>query len=350
MRDRTEDEVSHGDPDVVIGAHLETLPKVELHVHLEGSIRSETATALARHHGEDPEEVLPFVDGTYPRRFDDFGHFVRTYLAVSGQVRSPDDLHTIARDFALGQRAQNVGWTEATFTASTLASGGMPVREMWQAVTAGLAEVPDAPVGLIIDVVRDYGPENARATLDLVETGLGLGAPIVAVGLAGSETVAGEADFPELAPGATALGLPIVAHAGETGTAENVWRALDLLGSRRIGHGIASINDARLVERLRQDGTVLEVCPTSNVVLGIVEDHASHPLPAMAAAGLAVTVNSDDPPFFSTTLTRELAIAERMLHLDEDGLRNLQLRALDASFAPPDVRRSVREGLHAWPW
>lgn len=329
-------------------SRLLQMPKVELHVHLEGSTRAETAVALAVAHGEDPAVVLPFVDGDYPRRFDDFSHFVRTYLAVSGQIRTPDDVRTIARDFALGQAAQGVGWTEVTFTISTLVNNGLDAAAVWDAVTEGFAEVPQAPVGMIIDTVRDYGPANARQTLDLVELGLGRGAPIVALGLAGSETAASEADFPDLVPGAAALDLPIVAHAGEVGTAENVWRALDLLGSRRIGHGIASMTDPRLVERLRNEATVLEVCPTSNVTLGIVADLNSHPLRAMADAGLAITINSDDPPFFSTTLTAELAHAARTLELDDAGMAALQHRALDASFAPAPVRASLNKRLDDW--
>ncbi|MFT5224014.1 MAG: aminodeoxyfutalosine deaminase [Glaciecola sp.] len=340
MTDLTPSPLPHG--------RLASMPKVELHVHLEGSTRAETAVALAIAHGEDPMAVLPFVDGTYPARFDDFSHFVRTYLAVSGLIRTPDDVRTIARDFAIGQLAQHVGWTEVTFTVSTLVNNGLDATAVWEAVRDGLADVPQAPIGLIVDTVRDYGPANATQTLDLVELGLSLGVPIVALGLAGSETSASETDFVELVPGAEQLGLPIVAHAGETGTAENVWRALDLLGSKRIGHGVAAITDEKLMQRLRTEQTVLEVCPTSNVVLGIVPDHDSHPLLALADAGIAVTVNSDDPPFFSTTLTNELRFAQRTLDLDDAGMAALQIRALAASFAPAEVQRAVLEQLTRW--
>lgn len=336
-------------PSVPVDANrLTAMPKIELHVHLEGSTRAETAIALAVAHGEDPAQVLEFVNGAYPARFDDFAHFVRTYLAVSGQIRTPEDVRTVARDFALGQAAQNVAWTEVTFTISTLVNNGLDAAAVWDAVTAGFAEVPQAPIGMIIDTVRDYGPANATQTLSLVEMGLARGAPVVALGLAGSERAASEADFPDLVPGAAALGLPIVAHAGETGTAENIWRALDVLGSRRIGHGIAAITDDRLLERLRIEQTVLEVCPSSNVTLGIVPDLASHPLPLLHAAGIAVTVHSDDPPFFGTTLTEELAHGVRLLDLDESGLLMLQRRALDASFAPADLRERIADDLEAW--
>ncbi len=318
---------------------LLALPKVELHVHLEGSIPADTAVALARSHGLDPAQALPFETGEngqlgYPARYSEFMHFVRTYLAVTAQVRRPEDLQRVARDVARRQRDQHVRWSEFTFTASTLVNQGWDATAMWEAVRDGLAEVPEAPAGLIIDAVRDNGADSGTQTLALVEAGLALGVPIVGLGLAGSETTNPEDHFVDFAKGARSLGLGLAVHAGETGSADNVRRALDLLGADRIGHGVRAMQDPDLVERLRREQVVLEVCPTSNVVLGVVEDHASHPLAAMAAAGLAVTVNSDDPPFFSTTLTQELALAVGMLNLDRSGMATLQRRAAEASFAP----------------
>ncbi|MBS3942144.1 MAG: adenosine deaminase [Actinobacteria bacterium] len=329
---------------------LATLPKIELHVHLEGSIAATTAVELARRHGEDPEEALEVVRGDdggfgYPSPFRDFMHFVETFLATTRQVRTPDDLATVAADFARGQAAQGVRWTEATFTALTLVDNGMEPGPMWAALRDGFAEVPDTRIGLIIDSIRELGVDASRRTLQLVEDA---DAPIVGLGLTGIEGSVPEGEFGHLRDGAARLGIGLAVHAGETGTPDNVRAAVDDLGARRIGHGIAAAQDAELMRRLADEGVVLEVCPSSNVTLSIVPDLASHPLPTLWAAGVPVTINSDDPPFFATTLTEELGHAARMLDLDRSALADLQRRAARASFAPDDVKTDLLAAIDAW--
>ena len=325
---------------------LQALPKVELHVHLEGTIRPETAIALARRHGEDPDRVLPLVDGGYPTRYETFDQFVELYLAVSAQLRTPDDLAVVAADFARHQADQDVRYSEATFTATTHVRNGMDPDAMWQAVADGLAEVPGTRVGLIVDAVRNFGTANGHATVELVEAAGD--APVVALGLAGTETAAPCGDFPMLRPAADRLGLGLVVHAGEIGPAAEVTGALDELAADRIGHGVAVVENPDVLSRVVADAVPLEVCPTSNVVLGVVADHAAHPFPRLWAAGANVTVNSDDPPFFGTTLTEELRHAERLAGLGRADLALLQRRAVDASFLPEDVASAIRADIDAW--
>ena len=329
---------------------LASLPKVELHVHLEGSIAAPTAVELARRHGEDPEQVLELVRGDdgglgYPAPFRDFMHFVDTFLATTRQLRTPDDLATVAADFARGQAAQGVRWTEATFTALTLVDNGMEPGPMWRALRDGFAEVPDLQVGLIVDSIRELGVEASQRTLRLVEEA---DAPIVGLGLTGIEGSVDEREFAHLRDGARRLGLGLAVHAGESGTADNVRAAIDDLGAKRIGHGIAAAKDPDLLARLAREGVVLEVCPTSNVTLSIVPDLAAHPLPILRDAGVAVTINSDDPPFFATTLTEELGHAVRLLGLSRGDLAELQRRAARASFAPEDLKADLMREIDAW--
>ncbi|CAN5692892.1 adenosine deaminase [soil metagenome] len=318
---------------------LESHPKIELHVHLEGSVAADTAAELARRHGRDPAEVLPLVDGRYPKRFTDFQEFVDLYVAVSAQIQEPDDLRVIAEAFAQAQAKQNIIYTETTFTAVTHVRHGMEPSEMWGALREGL-EAGGGNVSLIVDTPRDNGVEAAHRTVEKMEEA---DAPIVGLGLTGIEGSAREGDFRVLREAADALTLGLAVHAGETGGPERVWAALDDLGADRIGHGVASARDATLVKRLAQDGIPVEACPSSNVSLGIFESLDEHPFPQLWRAGVNVTVNSDHPPFFSTTLAHELAHAARLAELTRDDVLELQRRATYAAFAAPDERFRLEE-------
>jgi adenosine deaminase len=324
---------------------LATLPKVELHVHLEGSIAATTATELATRHGTAGD--LGFEDGAYPAPFRDFEHFVATFLATSAQIRTPDDLATIAAAFAHEQARQGVGWTEVTFTALTHVRNGMEPAAMFQAVADGLAEAPDVWFGLIVDSVRNLGVAASHETVRLVEEHGHL-APIVGLGLTGVEGSVPERDFAHLREAADRHGLGLAVHAGESGGPDHVRAALDDLGAERIGHGIATVDDAELLARVVRDQVPLEVCPSSNVALSLVRSLDDHPIRALRTAGANLTVNSDDPPFFGTTLTAELAHVRRLLALRRRELAGLQRRAIDASFAPDAVRADVRRRIDAW--
>lgn len=328
---------------------LQSLPKVELHVHLEGTVSARTAAALARDHGDDPLEVLevePAGDGEvrYPTPFTDFDQFVRAFVATSGQLRRPDDLERATAAFVQSQERQQAIWTEATFTATTLVWQGWDPERMWAAVTAGIG---DAPVGLIIDSPRNLGTDNARRAMELTEEGLATGAPIVGVGLTGPETSADVTDFAFLRDEADRLGLGLAIHAGETGGPEQVTGALDI-GADRIGHGVSSVHDQDVLARLASTGTVCEVCPSSNVTLQVVPNIRAHPLPRMRDAGVAITIGSDDPPFFGTTLTDELRHAEALLGLDRAGHADLQRRAAEAAFLPRGRREQLVAAIDRW--
>ncbi|HYY43992.1 MAG TPA: adenosine deaminase [Actinomycetota bacterium] len=326
-------------------AALRDLPKIEIHVHLEGTISPATAVELARNHEVDPSS-LPLIDGRYPARFTSFEHFVDVYLAISRLIRTPGDLRTVAAAFARRQAEENVVHTEVTFTAMTHVNNGMDPNEMWEAVAAGLSEAPEGTeISLIVDAVRNEGPERGHATVALVENA---GAPVCGFGLSGVEGSVPEREFKMLRDAADAMGLGLAVHAGETGSADIVRAALDDLGADRIGHGIAAERDRALIERLRRDGIPLEVCPTSNVCLGVVPSLEEHPFPRLWQQEVNVTVNSDDPPFFWTTLTDELLKASRMAGLGREGVAELQRRAARAAFVSRARREQMVEAINAW--
>jgi len=340
----------------VRATRIATLPKVELHVHLEGTISAPTAARLAQARGLDPREVLvldetsgPTPDGLrYPSPFRDFLHFVDTFLASSAQVQVPSDLATVATAFATGQAEQGVRWSEATFTAVTMAMRGWDASDMWSALAEGFAAEPGTAVGLILDTPRDLGADAARRSVELATSALNAGLPVVALGLTGVEGSVPASEFILLRDAADELGIGLVAHAGEMGGPADVADALDVLRADRIGHGIATVDDAALLARIAAEGVVLEVCPSSNVTLGLVSSLDEHPIRTLRDAGVAVTVNSDDPPFFSTTLTEELAHAVRLLELDEARLAALQRRAVDASYAPAALRAEIHTAIDRW--
>ena len=219
---------------------------------------------------------------------------------------------------------------------------------MWRALQDGFAEVPDAAIALIVDTPRDLPIEAGHETVRLVEAAIGTGVPIVGLGLTGIEGSRPASEFVHLREAADRLGIGLVVHAGETGTADEVRAALDHLRPDRIAHGIAALDDPALVARLVREGVVLDVCPSSNVTLGIVPGLDVHPVRALAAAGVAFTIGSDDPPFFSTTLSEELAHVTRLLALTGRGIADLQRRAVAASFAPEPVRRDLAARIDAW--
>ncbi|MDP8928814.1 MAG: adenosine deaminase [Actinomycetota bacterium] len=327
-------------------SELRSLPKVELHVHLEGTIPSEMAMALARRHGLDPEAELPLHNGRYPPGFEDFLQFVRLYLSVSRQIRTPDELATVAADFARRQAEQGVRYTEVTFTALRHVRNGMQPSAMWGALRAGLAEAgPHSEIRVLVDAVRNLGREHAERTVALVEEA---DAPIVGLGLTGQEDPDNESQFTVLREAADRLGLGLSVHAGEGGPPTSILAALDELGADRIGHGIAAVRDADVLARLAAEQVPVEVCPSSNVVLGLVPSLEEHPFPELWRAGVNVTVNSDDPAFFGTSLDQELRHAARLAELGRSDLAEIQRRAARAAFAPVNVRRRLLAAIDDW--
>ena len=239
-------------------------------------------------------------------------------------------------------------YAELTMTPYTSVVRGIPIEAYTEAIEdARVAAERDHGVVLrwIYDIPGESGLESADATLSYALehrpealVGFGLGGPEIGV------------PRPQFEPhftAARAAGLHSVPHSGESTGPQSVWDALTLLGAERIGHGTSSVQDPRLLEHLAEHGIPLEVCPTSNIATRVVERLEEHPIRAMRDAGVVVTVNSDDPPMFGTTLNREYEIAADLLDLDEAGVADLALAAVDASFAPEDVAARVREEIRA---
>ncbi|QWC86953.1 adenosine deaminase [Nocardioidaceae bacterium] len=328
-----------------------TLPKAELHVHQVGSAPLRVVAELAsRHPGVVPAAPEALADFY---RFRDFAHFIEVYLAVVDLVRTPEDVRLLTYEVAREMAAQSIAYAELTLTPYTAVRAGVPIEAFTEAVEdARVAAEADLGLTLrwIYDIPGEFGVPAAEAT---VAYALDHGPPsLVGFGLGGPEVGVPRPQFAEVFARARAAGLHSVPHAGETTGPQTVRDAVEVLGAERIGHGIAAASDPALLADLVERGIHLEVCPTSNLATGAVDDMSAHPLPVLADAGVDVSVNSDDPPMFGTSLEREYLVAADLLGLDAAGLADLAGAAVRASYAPHDVRRALlaaqAEQLAAW--
>lgn len=321
---------------------IRAMPKVELHVHLEGAIRPQTLLELAQRNGI----TLPATTEEGLRewyRFTDFAHFVQVYLAISDCIRTSDDIELITREFLAGQTDQNIIYTEATYTPYThYHFKGLPFRAQLDAINRARKWAEDelgVTMQLVIDIPRVISAEDGLMVADWAISAMGEG--VVALGLGGPEVGNPPERYQAAFERARQAGLPSVPHAGETVGPESIWGALRTLHAIRIGHGVRCLEDPALVAELRQRQIPLEVCPTSNVCLGVVPSLKDHPLPRLLEEGLFVTINSDDPPMFNTTLTDEyLAIADAF-QLDEADLEQFVRNAVQAAFFPAEERAKL---------
>jgi adenosine deaminase len=316
------------------------MPKVELHVHLEGSIRPETVLKLARRNGVAlPADTVEGLRAWYT--FVDFKHFVDVYVAVSKTIKTADDVELIAREFLDGQAEQNILHSEVTYTACTIEKyNGIPWPDQLAALARARAygeKELGVSMALILDIVRGDSPERALEVAKWAVDAHGSG--VCALGLAGEEGRGTSAHYIKAFEFAHAHGLPVVPHAGETQGAWSIKECLRYCRADRIGHGVQCLQDPELVAELRENRITLEVCPTSNIRLNVFPSLAEHPFAKMLEAGLRVTINSDDPPMFGTTLTDEFLRAADAFDLTEEDLRQLSLTAAESSFASPDRKQ-----------
>src|SRR5215210_5429275 len=310
-----------------LAGFISRLPKAELHVHHVGSASPRIVAELAeRHPGvvpSDPVQLAAFF------AFRDFAHFIEVYLAVVDLIRTPEDVrwltYEIAREMA---EVQKVRYAEMTCTPFTSVAVGVPIEGYTEAIEdARTAAERDFGIVLrwIYDIPGESGLPAADATLDYALNHAPDG--LIGFGLGGPEVGVPRPQFKPHFDAARAAGLHCLPHAGETTGPETVWDALRVLGAERIGHGTSSAQDPALLAHLAEHQIPLEVCPSSNLATRAVATLEEHPLPVFHHAGVTVTINSDDPPMFATTLNREYEIAADLLGLDNAGVARLAATA-----------------------
>ena len=344
------------DPELT--AWIAALPKAEIHVHLEGAIQPETLLTLAARHGRSGS--LPTTDLAGLRQwfaFRDFRHFIDVYMLISDLLRTPEDFALIVEACGADMAAQNIRYRELTFTPFThtdLQDKGLSIDDLLSGLEAGRAAAYSrygVEMRWVFDVPRNasfsfdgagpggYDPYPAERTLAYAVLGQAQG--VVGFGLGGYEVGAPPAPFAHAFAAAKAAGLLCVPHAGETTGAESVADAVDFLYADRIGHGVRAIEDPALLALLRERQIPLELNPTSNVRLHVYRRLAEHPLPHLDRMGLKVTVNSDDPPLFNTTLCGEYQALAAEFGYDKSSIARIARNAFEVSGASGHLKRHL---------
>jgi adenosine deaminase len=307
-------------------------PKAELHLHIEGSLEPELAFALAQRNGI----ALPYADIDALRAaydFSDLQSFLDLYYACADVLRSEEDFRDLMLAYLTRAAADGVVHTEIFFDPQTHLARGIPFATMFEGLASGAAEAR-AKFGistkLILCFLRHLSEEDAFATL---EAALPFIARIDGFGLDSSEKGHPPAKFERVFARCRDLGKPVVAHAGEEGPPAYIVEALDLLKVSRIDHGVRASEDAELMARLAAEGMPLTVCPLSNVRLRVFDTMKDHTLPALLAAGLKVTLNSDDPAYFGGYLGENIRAVQAAFEFDVDTWYTILRNSLEASFA-----------------
>ena len=321
---------------------FELAPKVELHLHLEGAIPQATLWELVQRYG-DPQMRTP-AQMTERFEYRDFAHFIDTWQWMLPFIRSADDFAFIARAVATSLAEQHIVYAEASISPTDFRQHGLSVAQIATGVRRGLDAVGGTHVNLIVDLVRDTGPERCRHTLDeAIEVADEAG--IVGITIGGMEAPNPPGRYADVYRRAAAAGLGLTAHAGEAAGPAYVWSALRDLGVSRLGHGIRSVEDPALVEHLVSEQVPLEVCPTSNIRTGVVANWETHPVIELIERGARVTINSDDPLFFDCSVAGDLRRVSGLVDLDVE--RHTQY-AIDAAFADPEDKAQLRARVADW--
>lgn len=323
------------------------VPKVELHLHLEGSVPLPALWELMSKYGGDPE-VRNLED--LKRRFEyrDFAHFIQTWIWKNKFIREYQDFEFIAEAVARDLQRQNILYVEAFYSPSTHAvRAGFETGRITEALRRGLSRVPGIEVNLVADLTRDLGAKSAERTLMEVHEVRGYG--VIGIGIGGTEYEYPPYLFSKVFEKARHLGFRTTAHAGEVADAESVWGAIRELRVERIGHGTRAVNDESLIEYLRQTRIPIEMCPISNVRTGSVASIEEHPIRRLYDAGLVVFVNTDDPTMFNTSMAQEFCALHEAHGFTADEIRKLIINAAESSWLPDNYKRLLIQKLITHP-
>jgi len=319
---------------------LDLLPKAHLHLHLEAGMQPKTLAALSEKYGQP----VPRVSG-----FRDFIEFDLMYRAACDVLRDADDLALLVMDLAEDAAASGCVWIEPAlglYQHRERFGGDEAALEVLVDAAAAATAATGVGIGYMIAADRNVGPGEAEEYARLAARWAGRG--VVSFGLHNDESRFPGAPFAEAFRIAREAGLLATPHAGELAGPESVVEALDVLGADRLQHGIRAVEDPALLERLAEQGTVLDVCPTSNLVLKVVPSFAEHPLPALLEAGVQCSLNGDDPLMFDCDLRGEYALCRTEFGLSDEQIAAMARASLAGSGAPEETVKAGLAGIDAW--
>jgi aminodeoxyfutalosine deaminase len=335
-------------PSTSLETFISRLPKVELHLHLEGSVRPETLRELSRNKSWLRREVGNWISerrrDSY--RYGNFDNFLKAFGVIALLLKTPEDYALATTRLAEELARQNVRYAEVTLAVGVLLWKKQSVEAVFEAAAAAAAEAR-ARLGIrlqwIFDPIRHFGVEHTREVLRWAIRFRDRG--VLAFGIGGDEGRGPAELFVDIFREAREAGLHLVAHAGETVGPESIRQAVVLLGAERIGHGLTAIQDPEVMALLRDRRIPLEVCPTSNVATGLIARFEDHPLPRFLEDGLTVTLNSDDPAMFGTSLREEFVHAARAFALSPGQIVRLAENAIRCSFLPDEEKKPLLREL-----
>jgi adenosine deaminase len=317
---------------------LERLPKAELHLHLEGAIPHDALWVLVEKYGGDPS--VP-TRASLEQRFtyQDFPHFIQTWIWQTRFLREYEDFTWIAEAVARDLARQHIYYAEVFHSPGDFARHGLQIQPLIEAVRQGLNRVPEIEVGLVIDLVRDNGPQVGMRRLSEIAEIRDRG--VIGIGIGGSEQHFPPEPYADVYTEARRLGFRTSAHAGEVAGAASVWGAVLALKVDRIGHGTHAEEDPALIEHLATHQIPIELCPISNVRTGSVARIEAHPARRYVDAGLLVSINTDDPAMFGNSLVDEYAALIELLGFTPAEIRELILNGLRGSWLPADRQQQL---------
>lgn len=319
---------------------LHYLPKVELHLHIEGSLEPELMFALAQRNGiELPYATVQEAKDAY--RFNDLQGFLNLYFQGMSVLRHEEDFYDLAMDYFKRAREEGVVHIDMHFDPQAHLQRDVPLEVVMDGLLKAKQEAEatlDLSIGMIMAFLRDRPADEA---LHVLEQAAPYWEMLDAIGLDSAEQNNPPVKFVEVFKRAKQLGLVCVAHAGEEGPAEYIKEALDELGVQRIDHGVRCLESDEVVERLRSEQIVLTVCPLSNVSLKVVQDLRDHPLPRLLEEGLKVTISSDDPAYFGGGMLANHTACAEAFSWDESVFRQLTQNAIEEAFTTPERREEL---------
>jgi adenosine deaminase len=329
--------------DLNIADYIEKMPKVELHLHLEGAIPLEALWQLIEKY--DCSEEVKNLDALKSKfAYKDFPHFIETWIWKNKFIREYEDFTFIAREVARDLGKQNIKYAEVFYSPSDHKSKNLNSQKITEAIVMGLEQAKEeTEIYLIADLVRDFGSENGMKVMN--ELNEMKNSKVIGIGIGGSEQNFPPELFKEVYAIARNMGFRTSVHAGEAAGSQSIWGALNVLQAERIGHGTRAYEDEALIKYMIENQTPVELCPISNVRTGVVKSIEEHPMKDYYQKGMKIFLNTDDPKMFNNTLTEEYTLFISKFDFGLNDVKVLMLNAIDSAWCNPEKKESLKTEL-----